>query len=101
MAMYVLRKLIRPRSRRNEYQTSLIFLIISILPAIFLGTVIGGSLEGAYGEHISQILGLGSIGVPIGIAIGLMLTMSLVMVLIASLGYFIACIFYKLHEKTI
>ena len=100
VALYVSRKIFKSNLNRNEYQVSLTFLILSALPAIFIGTVVGGSLGGAYGEHITQTIGLGSIGVPIGITIGLTVTISLILVLGASLGYLTARLFYKVHGKT-
>jgi len=45
--------------------------IVALGPSLFLATVVGGTLGGAYGEVISTSLNLGSAGVPIGLALGL------------------------------
>ena len=52
--------------------------MVALVPAFFLGTVVGGNLGGAYGEAISSSLGLGSAGVPIGLALGLIIVTTLV-----------------------
>ena len=46
--------------------------LAALLPALFLGTVVGG-LGGAYGEVISTAIGLGMAGVPVGLAFGICL----------------------------
>lgn len=46
--------------------------LAALLPALFLGTVVGG-LGGAYGEVVSTVIGLGMAGVPVGLALGICL----------------------------
>ena len=52
--------------------------LIALLPALFLATVVGGNLGGAYGEVIFSSLGFGMAGVPLGLALGLCLVTTVV-----------------------
>ena len=45
--------------------------ITMLLPAFFLSFLVGGTLGGALGERLSQLLGLGTAGVPVGLAAGI------------------------------
>ena len=64
--------------------------IAALLPALFLGTVVGG-LGGAYGEVISQTVGLGMAGVPVGLALGI----ALVTTVVASAGVLLGAVLGK------
>jgi hypothetical protein len=59
--------------------------LAAALPAVFLSTVVGGTLGGAYGEVATQALGLGSSGIPLGLGAGL----ALVMAAVVGVGAFI------------
>ena len=48
----------------------------TLLPALFLGTVVGGNLGGGYGEVVSASMGFGMAGVPVGLALGICLVTS-------------------------
>ncbi len=63
-----------------------VFGVVSIVPALMLGTVIGGNLGGGVGESASVALGYGDTGVPIGLGIGLFAFISLTMVAFTITG---------------
>ncbi len=65
--------------------------IAALLPALFLGTVVGGNLGGAYGEVVSQSVGLGMAGVPVGLALGI----ALVTTVVASVGVLLGVVLGK------
>ncbi len=62
---------------------------LSVIPALFISTVIGGNLGGGYGEAVSRSLGLRSAGIPIGLAIGLFTIIVLVMWVFTFIGIII------------
>jgi hypothetical protein len=59
---------------------------VALLPALFLGTVAGGTFGGAYGEVISRSIGAGNAGVVPGIAVGMFIVVALVMGLAVGIG---------------
>ena len=60
--------------------------VISIFPALFIGTVIGGTYGGGVGEETSIALGYGSAGVPVGLGIGLFSVVALTIVVFSIMG---------------
>lgn len=73
--------------------------IAALLPALFLGTVVGGNLGGAYGEVISSWVGLGMAGVPIGLVLGICGVTAAVTSVGVLLGAAIGKILYALISK--
>lgn len=97
ISVYLVSKFFKSRSINNIiYYFTLGSLLAGAFPAIFLGTVIGGNLGGAWAAYITESLGYGSVGAPVGIAIGVFIVIPIVMVICAYAGYFISFNFYKI-----
>jgi hypothetical protein len=79
--------------------TGVVFGALAIIPALFVGTIVGGNFGGSYGEVVSQSFGQGMLGVPIGLAIGIFSTIVSIMFLSTGggvlLGKFINALFIK------
>ena len=67
----------------------ILFGLISVVPALFLGTVIGGTYGGGVGEAASISLGYGSAGVPVGLGIGLFVVILLTIAVFSITGMLI------------
>ena len=81
------RKLIKNNANSQfSKKVGKVFVMLSVVPAIFLGTVIGGTLGGGAGESVSSQLGYGEIGVPIGLGLGLFIVISLTIIAITVTG---------------
>jgi hypothetical protein len=63
-----------------------VFGVLSVVPALMVGTVIGGTLGGGIGESASMALGLGSAGVPLGLGVGLFVVISATIVIFGAVG---------------
>jgi hypothetical protein len=73
--------------------------LLALLPAVFLGTVVG-SLGGAYGEVIFQAAGVGMVGVPIGLALSIAVVIGLVACGGVLLGIAIGVLFNVARSAT-
>ena len=78
--------------RRNLARLIGIVCGLAAMPAIYLGTVVGGNFGGAYGEVIGVSVGFGMAGVPVGLALGI----AFVMTLVTSGGVFVGVVIGRL-----
>ena len=62
---------------------------VGILPALLLGSVVGGTLGRVYGEAASRAIGLGSAGIVPGIALGMFVVVMAVMCIAIALGAYL------------
>ena len=75
-----------PAQRRIVVRMAAAGGFVALLPALFLGAVVGGTFGGAYGEVISRSIGAGNAGVVPGIAVGMFAVVALVMCVAVGIG---------------
>lgn len=73
--------------------------VLSVIPAIFIGTVIGGTFGGGIGESASMALGFGSAGVPLGLGIGLFVVISMTIIGFGIVGKLLGWAVSVLYER--
>jgi hypothetical protein len=73
-------------SRSLAVRLALAGAAIAVLPAFFLSFVVGGTLGGAWGEHLLGRIGMRSSGVPVGLALGISLVFACVVLVGATVG---------------
>ena len=75
--------------------------LIALLPALFLGTVVGGTFGGAYGEVLSNSIGAGSAGVVPGIALGMLAVVALTICCAVAVGAYVGRIVGQREDAAI
>lgn len=93
----VLRAIAKAEDMRLFVRLAFAGTVVALLPALLLSIVIGGTLGGAWGEHVFGRLGVPLSGVPVGLALGIALVFALVVLAGSGAGILLgkAVVYYR------
>ncbi|MCG7991196.1 MAG: hypothetical protein JAY99_01730 [Candidatus Thiodiazotropha lotti] len=95
LGIFLSRKFVQAYSKeRFTYIAGLTGCYLSLIPAVFIATIIGGTPGGGFGELL-----FGKFGIPFGLSLGLASITTLVVFCASAFGLLLGKVMYELFAK--